>query len=69
MLTSCCTVQVPYSTFIHGLKAQNIHLNRKTLAELAVNEPYSFQALVNQVKEMRAGLGTEAASKLPQSPQ
>eukprot|EP00884_Botryococcus_braunii_P022313 jgi/Botrbrau1/8766/Bobra.0330s0002.1 len=44
---------MPYSTFMHGLKEQNIQLNRKTLAELAVEEPYSFQTLVNQVKAMR----------------
>jgi large subunit ribosomal protein L20 len=44
---------MPYSTFIHSLKEQNIQVNRKVLAELAMNEPYSFQALVNQVRAMK----------------
>lgn len=42
-----------YSDFIHGLQDENIQLNRKMLSELAVNEPYSFKALVNQVTFMR----------------
>lgn len=42
---------LPYSQFMHGLVVNNIRLNRKILADLAVNEPYSFQALVEQVKE------------------
>lgn len=44
---------VPYSRFIPGLQAENIHLNRKVLSELAMNEPFSFKALVDQVKFMR----------------
>lgn len=39
-----------YNEFIHGLVVNNIQLNRKVLADLAVNEPYSFQALVKQVQ-------------------
>lgn len=39
-----------------GLAAQNILLNRKVLSELAMTEPFSFKALVDQVKSMR-GLG------------
>mmetsp|Transcript_13513 Transcript_13513/g.22093 ORF Transcript_13513/g.22093 Transcript_13513/m.22093 type:complete len:110 (-) Transcript_13513:1144-1473(-) len=42
-----------YHEFIHGLKEENITMNRKVLAELAVNEPYSFKALVDQVKRMK----------------
>ncbi|KAK9840107.1 hypothetical protein WJX74_003417 [Apatococcus lobatus] len=44
---------VPYSKFMNGLASDNISLNRKVLAELAANEPLSFQALVQQVKFMR----------------
>ena len=40
-----------YSQFIHGMKLANIDLDRKTLAELAVNEPKSFGAIVKQVQE------------------
>ena len=39
--------------FISGLKDENIQLNRKMLADLAQNEPYSFKALVDVVKRMR----------------
>mmetsp|Transcript_37327 Transcript_37327/g.92291 ORF Transcript_37327/g.92291 Transcript_37327/m.92291 type:complete len:110 (-) Transcript_37327:47-376(-) len=42
-----------YSEFIHGLKEENINMNRKMLSELAMNEPYSFKALVDQVKRMK----------------
>ena len=39
-----------YSQFIGKLAAKNIDLNRKVLADLAMNEPASFKALVAQVK-------------------
>lgn len=35
-----------YSRFIAGLKNSDIILDRKILAELAVNEPQAFQAVV-----------------------
>ena len=35
-----------YSTFINGLKKQNIEVNRKMLADLAVNDPVAFAKLV-----------------------
>lgn len=40
-----------YSRFINGLKKANIDLNRKVLADLAVNEPAAFKALIEQVKQ------------------
>ena len=36
-----------------GRRAVANGLNRKMLSELAMNEPYSFQALVHRVKTMR----------------
>ncbi len=39
-----------YSRFIHGLKKQNIEVNRKMLADLAVREPVTFAALVESAK-------------------
>lgn len=45
--------QIRYSELVRGLKDQNVQLNRRMLAELAANEPYSFKALVDQVKFMR----------------
>jgi large subunit ribosomal protein L20 len=39
-----------YSEFIDKLNKKGIELNRKVLADLAMNEPASFKALVNTVK-------------------
>ena len=39
-----------YSEFIHKLKVKNIDLDRKVLADLAMNAPESFQKLVASVK-------------------
>ena len=43
-----------YSRFIHGLKKQNIALDRKILADLAVNSPETFLRIVEKVKESAA---------------
>jgi large subunit ribosomal protein L20 len=39
-----------YSKLIAGMKKQNINLDRKILADLAVNEPAAFKAIVETVK-------------------
>ena len=39
-----------YSTFMAGLKKAGIELNRKMLSEMAINDPKSFAALVETVK-------------------
>jgi len=39
-----------YSEFIDKLNKKGIDLNRKVLADLAMNEPASFKALINSVK-------------------
>lgn len=39
-----------YSTFMHALKANNIQLNRKVLADMAVNDSVAFAKLVEKVK-------------------
>jgi large subunit ribosomal protein L20 len=39
-----------YSEFIHKLNEKNITLNRKVLADLAMNEPETFKSLVASVK-------------------
>jgi large subunit ribosomal protein L20 len=39
-----------YSEFIHKLSEKNIELNRKILADMAMNEPESFKNLVLSVK-------------------
>jgi large subunit ribosomal protein L20 len=38
-----------YAKLIAGLKAKNIELDRKVLAEIAVNEPAAFTAIVKSV--------------------
>ena|SRR5690554_540153 len=40
-----------YSKFMNGLKKAGINLNRKMLAEMAVNDSNSFAQLVEKVKE------------------
>ena len=40
-----------YSQLINGMKKQNIAVDRKILAELAVNQTAAFQAIVEQVKK------------------
>jgi large subunit ribosomal protein L20 len=39
-----------YSTFINKLSKASITLNRKVLADLAMNEPATFKSLVAKVK-------------------
>ncbi len=39
-----------YSSFIHKLKAAHIELDRKTLANLIVEDPTVFEAILDEVK-------------------
>ena len=39
-----------YSQFMGALKNAGIELNRKVLADLAMNEPVAFKAIVDKVK-------------------
>ena len=39
-----------YSQFMGKVKANNIELNRKVLADLAVNNPEAFKAVVDKIK-------------------
>ncbi|MBN2767801.1 MAG: 50S ribosomal protein L20 [Campylobacterales bacterium] len=40
-----------YSRFMHGLKLANIELDRKILADMAMNEPESFKKLAEASKK------------------
>jgi len=40
-----------YSQFIHGLKELSVELDRKMLAELAVNDQAGFAELASRVKQ------------------
>ncbi len=39
-----------YSEFMGKVNAKGVKLNRKVLADLAMNHPEAFQAVINQVK-------------------
>ncbi len=39
-----------YSQFIGKLSKNNVGLNRKVLADLAMNNPQAFEAIINSVK-------------------
>ena len=41
---------ISYSQLIHGLKAAGVELDRKVLADIAVNDAAGFTALVGQAK-------------------
>ena len=42
-----------YSQFINGLKKATIEIDRKILAELAVNQPKAFKVLVEKAQSAR----------------
>ena len=44
------TYGMTYSEFMGKVNAKGVALNRKVLADLAMNEPKAFEAIVNAVK-------------------
>tara|TARA_B100001173_G_C15556919_1_gene366298 strand:+ start:113 stop:469 length:357 start_codon:yes stop_codon:yes gene_type:complete len=50
---NACTREfgITYSKFINGLKLEGIEMDRKMLADIAVNEPNSFKSLIEKVKK------------------
>ena len=55
---ACRAAGISYSRFMSGLKKAGIELNRKALADIALNDAAAFTALVNQAK---AALAEQAA--------
>ncbi len=53
---ACQLNDIKYSKFINGLACANIEINRKMLAEMAVNDAEGFKALVEAAK---AGLANK----------
>ena len=47
---SCRAADISYSRFMNGLKKAEIDVNRKILADMALQDPAAFTALVNQAK-------------------
>lgn len=48
-----------YSFFISGLKKSKIEINRKLLADIAVQDPHTFEAIVDKVDGGTAGKVTK----------
>ena len=48
---ACRENDISYSRFVAGLKAAEIEVDRKILADLAVREPATFGALVDTARE------------------
>ncbi|MDF2699892.1 MAG: rplT [Haloplasmataceae bacterium] len=48
---ACRFSKMSYSQFMHGLKLANIEVNRKMLADLAVNDLNGFNQLVGMAKD------------------
>ena len=54
-ISAACKMNgVNYSTFMHGLKTAGVEINRKMLAELAVNNAAAFTQLVEMAKTANA---------------
>ena len=47
---ACRAADMSYSRFMDGLKKAGVDLNRKILADMALNDPPAFSARVNQAK-------------------
>lgn len=48
---ACRLNDISYSRFINGLNKAKIELDRKILADLAMNDPKAFAALAKQAKD------------------
>jgi large subunit ribosomal protein L20 len=47
---ACRLNDISYSVFMHGLKLANIELDRKILADMAMNDAEAFNNVVSQAK-------------------
>ncbi|MDO7253038.1 50S ribosomal protein L20 [Helicobacter cappadocius] len=48
---ACRINDISYSKFMHGLKLANIDLDRKILADMAMNDPTAFAKIVQSAKK------------------
>ncbi len=55
---ACRESGITYSRFVSGLKAANITLDRKVLADLAVTQPEVFAQIVEQAKVLKPKVAT-----------
>ncbi|HEV8412253.1 MAG TPA: 50S ribosomal protein L20 [Bryobacteraceae bacterium] len=56
---ACRAADISYSRFMDGLKKAGVDLNRKILADMALNDAPAFSALVNQAKAFVQKAGVE----------
>lgn len=54
-----------YSRLIHGLKLAKIGLDRKSLSELAIHDPETFDAIIERVRAELDRFDAELASRQP----
>ncbi len=49
-INAACRINgISYSVFMNKLKKSDIQLNRKTLADMAMNDQQAFNAIVNEI--------------------
>ena len=60
---ACRESGITYSRFISGLKAANITLDRKVLADLAVTQPDVFARIVEQAKILKPKVAVKKTAK------
>ena len=51
---ACRAADLPYSKFMHGMKAAGLDLNRKVLAEIALHDEAAFRNLAELAKSALA---------------
>ena len=54
-----------YSRFIHGLRLANIQLDRKSLSELAIHDPETFDAITTLVRSELEKADAAVAARQP----
>ena len=57
---ACREAGISYSQFMHGLKLADITLDRKILAELAMEDPAAFTLIIEQSKSVLAQAAAKA---------
>jgi len=56
----CREAGISYSQFMHGLKLADITLDRKILAEIAMEDPAAFTLIIEQSKSVLAQAAAKA---------
>jgi len=57
---ACRQAEISYSKFMSGLKKAGVDLNRKVLADIALNDPPAFGQLVGQARAALDSAGVKA---------